>query len=65
MRTTDDLNPAPPFKPLGEKVVKPTPAPASPKPQGPSGIVTGTDGKSRTTSHRPHGYPVEIWSYLP
>jgi hypothetical protein len=64
MRTTD---PDPvPFKPLGEKVEKARPAPpVLNQPVGKSGIVTDADGKIRTTSHRPHGYPVEIWSYLP
>lgn len=67
MRTTDELNPEPPFKPFGEKVVKPTPPPshAGAQPVGKSGIVTDADGKIRTTSHKPHGFPVEIWGYLP
>lgn len=51
MRTTD---PEPErFKGLGEKVVKPTPAPAPAKPQGPSGIVS-QDGMLKTTSHKPY-----------
>lgn len=66
MRTNDPTEPER-FKPFGEKVTKsaPAPTPAAPKPVGASGIVQDTDGKIRTTSHRPHGYPVEIWSYLP
>jgi hypothetical protein len=53
MRNTD---PEPErFKGLGEKVTKPAPAPASssPKPQGPSGIVS-QDGMLKTTSHKPY-----------
>lgn len=52
MKTTD---PDPePFQPLGPKVEKPAPASApSPKPQGPSGIVS-VDGKLKTTSHKPY-----------
>lgn len=53
MRTTD---PDPtPFRPLGEKVTKPAPAPASssPAPRGPSGLVTDADGRIRTTEHKP------------
>lgn len=51
MRTTD---PDPePFRALGEKVTKPTPAPASPspKPAGPYGVTTGADGRLSTTTH--------------
>lgn len=54
MRNTDDLHPER-FQPLGPKVEKPAPAPASssPKPQGPSGIVT-ENGMLKTTSHKPY-----------
>lgn len=52
MRTTD---PDPkPFKPLGEKVIKPfsPPAPApTTKPQGSYGVVTDADGRMKTTKH--------------
>ena len=53
MRTTDDLNPSERFVPLGPKVEKPAPAPASSsqKPQGPSGIVT-ENGMLKTTTHK-------------
>lgn len=49
MRTTDDLNPEPPFRPLGEKVEKP-PAPPKPwaEPRGDYGIVE-ENGRLRTT----------------
>ncbi len=51
MRTTDDLNPER-FQPLGKPIQKSAaPAPA-PKPQGPSGIVVGSDGRLRTTDHK-------------
>jgi len=48
MKTTD---PEPErFKGLGEKVVKPTAAPApAPKPQGAYGVVTDENGRMRTT----------------
>jgi hypothetical protein len=48
-RTTDDLNPQPPFRPLGEKVIRPVPAPPEwrPKPGSP-GIEESRDGRLRT-----------------
>ena len=52
-RTTDDLQERERWKPLGERVPRPAPAPnPGPKPQGPSGIVTGPDGRKRTTTHQ-------------
>ena len=52
MKTTD---PEPErFKGLGEKVVKPKPAPAPQRPEGKSGIVTDKDGRMSTTSHKPY-----------
>lgn len=50
MRTTDDLNPER-FEPLGKAMPKPAPAPPAPtsKPRGDYGIVTGPDGRLRTT----------------
>ena len=65
MRNTD---PDPqPFRPLGEKVVRPSaPAPAPQKPQGPSGIVYDKDGRPSTTSHKPHvGLTLDeaIWNW--
>lgn len=54
MRSTD---PDPkPFGPLGERVQRPTQAPAATpaqKPQGPAGILTDSDGRMRTTTHKP------------
>jgi hypothetical protein len=52
-RTTDDLQPTEPWRPLGEKVVRSPPsAPAapSPQPQGPYGVVQGPDGRLSTTT---------------
>lgn len=48
MRNTD---PDPkPFRPLGERVqAPPPPAPVLKPAQGPYGVVTGADGKMRTT----------------
>jgi hypothetical protein len=48
MRTTDDLNPEPPFKPFGEKMVKPPPPKPEQKPCGEYGIVE-ENGRLRTT----------------
>ena len=51
MRSTD---PDPqPMRPLGERVTPqpPNSPPTSPKPTGPSGIVTDKDGRLRTTTH--------------
>jgi hypothetical protein len=51
MRTTD---PDPkPFGPLGERVQRPAPAAPAQKPQGPAGILTDSDGRMRTTTHKP------------
>ena len=48
-RTTDDLH-SEPFRGLGEKVTpKAPPAPPPPQPRGDYGIVTGPDGRLRTT----------------
>ena len=65
MRTNDDPFPQP-MKPLGEKVTKPAPAPASPsKPQGKSGIVTDEKGRMSTTTHIPRLTALEaaIWNW--
>ncbi len=51
MRSTDEMNSESPFKPFGEKVVKPVPASPKPKPEGPSGIVVDENGMRRTTTH--------------
>lgn len=63
MRSTD---PEPDrFKGLGEKVAKPAPAPPTPKPQGPSGIVT-ENGMLKTTSHKPYAamtLEAAIWNW--
>ena len=40
------------FGGLGERIVPEKPAPAAPRPEGPSGIVHDADGKARTTTHR-------------
>lgn len=51
MRTTD---PEPrPLGPLGEKLTPKTPSTSAPlqRPAGPSGIVTDSSGKLRTTTH--------------
>lgn len=50
-RTTDDLHPDGPWRPLGETVVKAPPPKPEPKPQGPSGIVIDEHGMRRTTTH--------------
>lgn len=52
------------FKGLGEKVVKPAPVPAPPKPEGKSGLVT-ENGRMRTTTHIPRLTPLEeaIWNW--
>lgn len=63
------------FRGLGEKVTKPAPAPASPspKPQGAYGVITGADGRLRTTkdnlpkiveSMLPEGC-CDVWGFLP
>ncbi len=49
-RTTDDLNQEP-FRPWGDKVTPPAAPKPEPKPEGPSGIVVGEDGRRRTTTH--------------
>lgn len=51
MRTVDEPER---FRGLGDKVVKPAPAPAPQKPVGSSAIVTGADGKMQTTNHKPY-----------
>lgn len=54
MRTNEPTE-SQPWRPLGEKVQKPTPAP-QPKPApmgtGPSGIVVDKDGRMKTTNHK-------------
>ncbi len=59
MRNTDPD--PPPWKPLGEKVAKPAPAPASPVwkqvPGAAKGIEEGADGKLRTNLPLPKGQP--------
>jgi len=53
MRTTDDPMPDK-WRPLGPAVPRaPAPPAPEPKPQGPYGIVTGPDGKIRTTKEPP------------
>ncbi len=76
MRTTDDLNPPPPWKGLGERVTKPASAPASSSPtppRGPYGLVTGDDGRIRTTRDNlpkivedmlPHADNFDAWGML-
>lgn len=51
MRTTDDLNPPEPWRPLGHPEPKPAPParPAAP-PRGDYGIVTDKDGRLSTTT---------------
>lgn len=64
MRTTDDLNPEPPFKPLGEKVTPPAPPAPGWKqvPGAAKGVEVGPDGKLRTNMpennawHPPGGF---------
>ena len=51
MRTTDDLNPEPPFKPFGDRVL-PLPtrtSPAPTPPAGPYGVVIDHNGMRKTT----------------
>jgi len=50
MRSTDPTEP-PPWKPLGEKVERKTPEPEKPKPRGEYGVVTGPNGKLKTTKN--------------
>lgn len=50
-RTTDDLQDAERYSPLGAPIRKAKPEPAPSKPQGGSGIVTDPDGRMRTTTH--------------
>jgi hypothetical protein len=50
MRTNEPTE-STPWKPLGERVVKPQPEKPEPKETGPSGLVTGEDGRMRTTRH--------------
>ncbi len=53
-RTTDDLHPEPPFKPLGEKVTPPAPPPApewNPVPGRP-GFEVNRSGQWRTTERK-------------
>lgn len=54
MRTTDDLNPEPPWKPLGEKVTPPAPPAPEPKCIAP-GVVQDKDGRMRTDLPLPKG----------
>lgn len=58
MRTTDDLNPEPPFKPFGEKIVRPGP-PAQPEwkqvPGAAAGVQVGPNGQLRTNIPLPKG----------
>lgn len=57
MRTPDDLNPSPPWKPLGDRVEQPKPAAPQlkPVPGAKSGIVVDENGRMQTTHHAPGG----------
>jgi hypothetical protein len=64
MRTTDDLNPEPAFKPFGPKVEKPKPSqPPHTAPQGDYGIVTLPDGTMRTTRDNLPKYRASVWEF--
>jgi hypothetical protein len=58
MRTTDDLNPEPPFRPFGPKVTPPAP-PAQPEwkqvPGAAPGVQADADGRKRTNLPLPKG----------
>ena len=56
MRTTDDLNPAPPWQPLGERVTPPPLPAADPKRIAP-GIVEAADGRMHTDLPLPKDKP--------
>lgn len=55
MRTTDDLNPPEPWRPLGERV-KAAPPPPKEREVAP-GVIQGTDGRLRTNLPLPKEKP--------
>jgi len=63
-RTTDDLLTPERFQPLGAPIRKSAPTVKEEKPRGPSGIVVGSNGKMRTTTHphvEPNQFMVDMW----